>query len=129
MNEEAAKRAKTLSHRHKYRIESAQDAFGVPASTLYQWRATLKKHRGHLKALNNKSRAPKRTRMRSVPAGLKEEFIMRRKHLMADRGNFGKLNEKLQEYVRYCNTVRPHTSLGFLSPEAYYVRNRENSHM
>lgn len=299
MKEEAIRRAKALSHWHKYGIESARDAFGVPVSTLYRWRVTLEKHHGHLGALNNKSRAPKKTRIRVAPAGLKdeilrlrtwhprmgkaqifhtvkgyiktsestvgrvlkdmrergqlplrgekpyrrkvlvhkdrrsekvgievdtvvrhvngikwyfvtaldlttrkawvsvtnthsslqasnamkridieipcvqtdngseflknfhnycvdrkiphyfiyphtpkmnahierfnrtleEEFIMWHKHLMVDRNNLEKVNEKLQEYVRYYNTVRPHTSLGFLSPEAYYVKNRENSHM
>lgn len=299
MNEEATKRAKALSHWHKYGIESAQDAFSVPESTLYRWRANLRKHHGHLNSLNNKSRAPKRTRTRIAPQGLKEEifrlrtkhprmgktqiyhtikhqiktsestvgrvlkdmrergqlplrgekpykkkhsvrkdrrqekvgieadtvvrhvngikwyfvtaidlktrkswvyitnkhssmqainvleridinipciqtdngseflknfhahcvsqniphyfiypntpkmnahierfnrtleeeFIMWHKHLMVDRNNLEKVNEKLQEYVRYYNTVRPHTSLGFLSPEEYYVKNRENSHM
>lgn len=60
---------------------------------------------------------------------LEEEFIMWHRHLMVDRNNFEKLNEKLQAYVRYYNTVRPHTSLGFVSPEEYHVKNRENSHM
>lgn len=299
MNEETIKRAKALSHWHKYGIESAKDAFSVPTATIYRWRAVLEKHHGHLSALNNKSRAPKRTRTRLVPAGLKdeiirlrtqhprmgktqifhtikhqiktsestvgrvlkdmrlrgqlplrgekpykkktvvrkdrrqekvgieadtvirhvngiawyfitaldlttrkswihltnthsslqasnimkhidieipciqtdngseflknfhdycvthhiphyfiypntpkmnahierfnrtleEEFIMWNKHLMVDRNNLGKVNEKLQEYVRYYNTVRPHTSLGFVSPEEYYMKNRENSHM
>ena len=299
MNEESIKRAKALSHWHKYGRESTRDAFGVPTSTLYRWRATLKKHHGYLQALNNKSRAPKRTRFRIAPAGLKEEiirlrtqhprmgktqiyhtikhqintsestvgrvlkdmrergqlpirgekpykkkyrvrkdrrqekvgieadsvvryvngikwyfvtaidlktrkswvyvthkhssmqasnvmkhididiscvqtdngseflknfhdhcvtndiphyftypntpkmnahierfnrtleeeFIMWHKHLMVDRDNLEKVNEKLQEYITYYNTVRPHTSLGFVSPEEYHVKNRENSHM
>lgn len=60
---------------------------------------------------------------------LEEEFIMWNKHLMVDRNNMEKVNEKLQEYVRYYNTVRPHTSLGFVAPEEYYMKNRENSHM
>ncbi len=60
---------------------------------------------------------------------LEEEFIMWNKCLMVDRDNLDKVNEKLQEYVTYYNTVRPHTSLGFVSPEEYYVKNRENSHM
>ncbi|TAN35695.1 hypothetical protein EPN27_03290 [Patescibacteria group bacterium] len=34
------------------------------------------------------------------------------------------MNEKLQEYVTYYNTVRPHTSLGFVSPEKYYMKNQ-----
>lgn len=46
---------------------------------------------------------------------LEEEFIMWRKHLMVDRDNLEKVNEKLQEYVHYYNTVRPHPSLGFVS--------------
>ena len=299
MNEEAITRAKALSHWHVYGIESAKDAFSVPASTIYRWRALMKKHHGHLSALNNKSRAPKRTRTRIIPAGLKdeiirlrtrhprmgktqifhtikhqiktsestvgrvlkdmrerwqlplrgekpykkktrvqkdrrqekvgieadtvvryvngikwyfvtaidlktrkayvyvthkhssmqasnvmksidieipcvqtdngseflknfhtycvlrkiphyfiypntpkmnahierfnrtleEEFIMWNKRLMVDRNNLEKVNEKLQEYVTYYNTDRPHTSLGFVSPEEYYVKNRENSHM
>lgn len=299
MNEEAITRAKALSHWHTYGIESAKDAFSVPTSTMYRWRAMLKKNRGHLSALNNKSRAPKRTRVRVVPVGLKEEifrlrtqhprmgktqiyhtikhkittsestvgrvlkdmrergqlplrgekpykkktvvrkdrrpekvgievdtvvryvngikwyfvtaidlktrkvwvyvthqhssmqarnvmeridieiscvqtdngseflknfhnycvsqqiphyfiypntpkmnahierfnrtleeeFIMWHKHFMVDRNNLEKVNEKLQEYVRYYNTVRPHTSLGFVAPEEYYMKNRENSHM
>lgn len=299
MNEEAIKRAKALSHWHKHGIESARDAFSVPTSTLYRWRKNLQKHHGHLQALNNKSRAPKRTRSRIAPAGLKdeiirlrtrhprmgktqifhtikhriktsestvgrvlkdmkergqlplrgekpykkkvlvrkdrrqekvgieadtvvrhvngikwyfvtaidiktrkswvymttthsstqatnvmkdinieipcvqtdngseflknfhaycvarkiphyfiyphtpkmnahverfnrtleEEFIIWHRHLMVDRRNASALNEKLQKYVQYYNTVRPHTSLGFIPPEEYYVKNRENSHM
>ena len=299
MSEKAEQKAKALSHWHKYGIESAKDAFGVSIPTLYRWRTTLRRHNGHLGALNNKSRAPKRTRFRIAPQGLKEEiirlrtqhprmgktqiyhtikhkiktsestvgrvlkdmrergqlplrgekpykkkhrvhkdrrqekvgieadtvvryvngikwyfvtaidlvsrkvwvymthkhssmqasnvmkhidieipcvqtdngseflknfhayctskniphyfiypntpkmnahierfnrtleeeFIIWNKRLMVDRDNLEKVNEKLQEYVRYYNTVRPHTSLGFISPEEYYVKNRENSHM
>lgn len=299
MSKEAIRKAKALSHWHKYGIESAKDAFSVSTPTLYRWRANLKKHHGHLQALNNKSRAPKKTRFRVAPAGLKdeiirlrtqhprmgktqifhtvkhkiktsestvgrvlkdmrergqlplrgekpykkktrvnkdrrrekvgieadtvvrhvngikwyfvtaidltsrktwvyvthkhssmqasnvmkqidieipcvqtdngseflknfhtycvthsiphyfiyphtpkmnahierfnrtleEEFIIWHRHLMVDRGNFMKLNEKLQEYVNYYNTVRPHTSLGFVSPEEYYVESQKNSHM
>lgn len=294
MNEEAIRRAKVLSHWHKYGIESAMDAFGVPTSTIYRWRLSFKKNHGQLSALNNKSRAPHTTRTRIVPFGLKkeiirlrtqhpkmgktqiyhtikhkiktsestvgrvlkdmkernllplrgekpykkknhvtrarreekvgleadtvvrhvngikwyfvtaidltsrkswvyvthkhssmqasnvmkyvdikisciqtdngseflknfheyclahniphyfiypntpkmnahierfnrtleEEFIMWHKHLMVDRDNLEKVNEKLQEYVTYYNTVRPHTSLGFISPEEYYMKNQ-----
>ena len=61
---------------------------------------------------------------------LEEEFIMWNKQLMVDRDNLDKVNEKLQEYVTYYNTVRPHTSLGFISPMEYYTKKqRENSHM
>lgn len=42
---------------------------------------------------------------------LEEEFIMWNKQLMTDRDNLEKVNQKLQEYVTYYNTVRPHTSL------------------
>lgn len=50
---------------------------------------------------------------------LEEEFIMWNRHLMQDVDNFEKLNEALQEYLTYYNTIRPHSSLGYLSPVAY----------
>jgi transposase InsO family protein len=50
---------------------------------------------------------------------LEEEFIMWNRRYMQDVSSFNKLNEKLQEYVIYYNTIRPHSSLGYLSPVAY----------
>ena len=61
---------------------------------------------------------------------LEEEFIIWNRQLMTDRDNLEKVNKKLQEYVAYYNTVRPHTSLGFISPMEYHMKKqRENSHM
>jgi transposase InsO family protein len=75
MNEEAIRRAKALSHWHKYGIDSAKDAFSVPTSTLYRWRLKVKRSNGHLQVLNNKSRTPHNTRTRILPEGLQEEII------------------------------------------------------
>jgi transposase InsO family protein len=50
---------------------------------------------------------------------LEEEFIMWNRRYMQNVSSFNKLNEKLQEYVTYYNTIRPHSSLGYLSPVAY----------
>lgn len=50
---------------------------------------------------------------------LEEEFIMWNRRYMQNVSSFNKLNEKLQEYLTYYNTIRPHSSLGYLSPVAY----------
>ena len=53
---------------------------------------------------------------------LSDEFIRWNRHIMTDRLNIDKLQKKLNEYMYYYNNVRPHTSLGFLSPVMYSKR-------
>lgn len=53
---------------------------------------------------------------------LSDEFIKWNRQTMVDRLNIDKLQKKLDEYMYYYNNVRPHTSLGFLSPMEYSKR-------
>lgn len=50
---------------------------------------------------------------------LEEEFIMWNRRLMMNSTSFETLNTALQEYVSFYNGVRPHSSLGYLSPLQY----------
>lgn len=50
---------------------------------------------------------------------LEEEFMMWHRHLMQDISSFDDLNIALQSYVDYYNNIRPHSSLGYMSPMEY----------
>jgi transposase InsO family protein len=56
---------------------------------------------------------------------LSEEFIRWNKQPMVDRLNIDKIQKKLDDYMYYYNNIRPHTSLGFLSP-MMYIKKQES---
>lgn len=75
MDESAIKKAKILTHVHKYGISSAVDAFGVGRSTIFRWKKQLKGAHGHIGVLSNKSRAPKKRRFRVSNPVLEHKII------------------------------------------------------
>jgi transposase InsO family protein len=98
MNKEAKIRARALSHWYKYGIHSAMDAFQVPKSTLYRWKLRLDKAHGHLESLNNKNRAPHRTRRRIAPDGLEDEIM--RLRTMQPRMGKTQIYHTVKKYIQ-----------------------------
>ena len=56
---------------------------------------------------------------------LNEEFIIWNRELLCGVYSIEEVNTKLQEYMSWYNNERPHTSLGFVSPNVWYNRIRE----
>jgi transposase InsO family protein len=75
MDESAMRKAKILTHVHKYGVDSAVDAFDVGRSTIFRWKRQLDSAHGHIGALSNKSRAPKRKRFRISNPVLEDKII------------------------------------------------------
>ena len=75
VTEEAKKRIKILTFWERYGGEATKEAFGVSLRTLFRWQQSLKQCRGKLEALNIKSRAPQRRRMRHAPPALEKQII------------------------------------------------------
>jgi len=63
---EIERRVKVIEFFHKHGVEATRDGFGVSRSTMYRWRKLLEEGGGKLVALAPGSRAPKRTRGRTV---------------------------------------------------------------
>ncbi len=74
ISEEAKRRVKILKFWEKYGLEATIEAFGVSRRTLYRWKAKLKKVKGDIKALNPKSKRPKRVRQSKVPLEIVQEI-------------------------------------------------------
>jgi transposase InsO family protein len=75
MDESAIRKAKILTHVHKHGVDSAVDAFSVGRSTIFNWKKQLKSAHGHIGALSNKSRAPKKRRFRISNPLLEDKII------------------------------------------------------
>ncbi len=75
MDESAIQKAKILTHVHKHGINSAVDAFNVGRSTIFRWKKQLHDSNGHIGALSNKSRAPKKRRFRISNPILEDKII------------------------------------------------------
>lgn len=54
---------------------------------------------------------------------LEEEFIKWNRQLMLDRDRIDELRDRLKNYINWYNNVRPHSSLGFVSPQ-WYIDNQ-----
>lgn len=81
----------------KHGLGATMDAFTVSRRTLFLWKKKLREGQGKCTALNERSRAPKNTRLRVWPLELLEEI----KRLRMQRPNLGK--EKLQILLaRFC---------------------------
>lgn len=75
MDDSSIRKAKILTHAHKYGIASAVDAFSVGRSTIFNWKKQLTSAHGHIGALSNKSRAPKKRRHRISNPVLEDKII------------------------------------------------------
>lgn len=75
MDESAIHKAKILTHAHKHGVDSAVDAFSVGRSSIFRWKKQLHDSNGHIGALSNKSRAPKKRRFRISNPELESKII------------------------------------------------------
>lgn len=75
MDDSSIRKAKILTHVHKHGVDSAVDAFSVGRSTIFTWKKQLKSAHGHIGALSNKSRAPKKRRHRISNPVLENKII------------------------------------------------------
>jgi transposase InsO family protein len=86
-------RIKVLNFFDRYGAEATKEAFGISRSTVYLWKQTLARHRGHLVNLAPASRAPK-TRRRRTTDPLVANFIVANRQLYPKLGK-DKLREML----------------------------------
>jgi len=79
--EKAKKRLLIISFWERHGMGATVDAFAVSRRTLYRWKANLKKARGHVDGLNERSTAPVSRRKRVYPPGFLEKVVeLRRVH-------------------------------------------------
>ncbi len=89
----AEQRLHALQHWEKYGIQAAQDAIGVSRSTLYRWRKQFREA-GSIVALNPRSRAPRRKRLRwNWPRPVRERILQ----LRCRHANLGK--DKVHKFL------------------------------
>lgn len=69
------RRVKILTFWHKHGTDTTKDAFGVPRSTLYRWQKELNDAGGNISALDPKSTAPNKRRVRNIPPILEQAII------------------------------------------------------
>ncbi|SMC08725.1 Transposase InsO and inactivated derivatives [Nitratiruptor tergarcus DSM 16512] len=86
ISEEAKRRKKILEFWEKYGLAATTEAFGVSRRTLFRWKKSFNDADGDIKALNPKSRRPKRVRESKVPI----EVIKEIKRLRKAYPNIGK---------------------------------------
>ncbi|BCD62733.1 transposase [Nitratiruptor sp. YY08-26] len=79
MISEEARRKKILDFWKKYGLEATKEAFGVSRRTLFRWKKSFNDANGDIKALNPKSRKPKRVRESNVPLEVIKEIKRLRK--------------------------------------------------
>lgn len=72
---EVERRVKILTFWHKHGLVATKDAFGTPKATLYRWQKELRVHGGNIQALDPKSTAPRRRRIRTLPPDLEQALI------------------------------------------------------
>lgn len=98
VTQEAERRAKILAFSEKHGLKTTQDAFGVSRRTLFLWKARLKKGSGKTEALNEKSRRPKKVRIRQWP----EAVIVEIRRWRTEHPNLGK--DKIHPLLkRFCD--------------------------
>jgi putative transposase len=72
---EVERRVKILDFWHKHGLEATKDAFGTPKATLYRWQQLLNRAGGNVSALDPKSTASLKRRVRSIPPDLEHAII------------------------------------------------------
>jgi transposase InsO family protein len=78
---EVERRVKILTFWRKHGTNTTKEAFGVSRPTLYRWQKELSDHGGDVQALDPKSRAPRKRRVRQLPPNLEQAIIhWRAKH-------------------------------------------------
>jgi transposase InsO family protein len=104
----AKKKFEILVFWEKHGLPAAMDAFHVKRRTLFLWKKQLKEGYGKPTALNERSKTPMHTRVRSWPLPLLEEIKRQR----MDHPNLGKekLHETLKPFCRRENLPLPSIS-------------------
>ena len=98
ITEQAKQRTRILAFWDKHGTEAVEEAFKVKRRTLFNWQKLLKEGQGKLEALNSKSQAPKKKRVRIWD----DRIIAEIKRLRWKHPNLGK--EKLYpELKEYCD--------------------------
>lgn len=69
------RRVKILTFWSQYGTEATTAAFGVGRATLFRWQQTLNTSDGNISALDPKSTAPKKRRVRLIPSELEQAII------------------------------------------------------
>lgn len=99
VQDKAKHKARVLKFWADYGLKATLEAFEVKERTLYHWKAQLKKGKGQLEALNEKSKRPHRVRTRQWPLEITQEI----RRLRTEHPNLGK--EKLYPFLQvFCST-------------------------
>ena len=108
VSEKALRKARILVFWEKHGREATLDAFPAKKRTLYHWKSIWDKSGGKLESLNDKSRAPRKKRIREWP----EKIIAEIKRLRWDHPNLGKdkIYPELQEFCLRNNLPCPKIS-------------------
>lgn len=108
VSEKALKKARILVFWEKHGFQATLDAFPVKKRTLYLWKSVWEKSAKKLEALNEKSRAPQKKRIREWS----EEVIAEIKRLRWEHPNLGKdkLHPELLDYCFHNNLACPKIS-------------------
>jgi len=72
IQEKAKKKAEIVSFFEKFGLDATITAFKVSKSSIYEWRKTLRENRGHIKSLNELSKAPHNPRESKVDQRIKD---------------------------------------------------------
>jgi transposase InsO family protein len=80
ITEKAKRKAKIITFFDTHGLEATKDAFGVGKTTIYRWKQSLLLDKGKLECLNDKSKAPKKRRVRVVDERV-EAFLIEQRHL------------------------------------------------
>lgn len=98
VTEEAKKRARILAFWGKHGLKATLDAFPVSRRTLFGWKSKRKQGHGRMESLNQKSRAPRRKRIRLWPV----EVVRFLKTIRTEHPNLGK-EKILAELKEFCD--------------------------
>lgn len=107
ITEEARRKVKILTFWKKHGLEATKEAYGVGRSTLFEWQRVLKRNKGKIESLNNKSRKPRSVNKRRVDYKVEEEIIRLRTNIY--RYGKEKISKDLKKFCKKHNIEYKYT--------------------